>query len=1090
MTQSLAKTPIKTGLNLAALSSTQHLTVARALSDAFIAELAREDADIAARITLLRDVAWDEKHPWPPKGDAKDDEKAWSARRLAVFKAVLEGTSRHALKLNEELSPQEKIPDLPALQEGQRSKLFAAYAKLGHLYEIAGLVARNNDFRTMDVVPKGAAQFIDNRSKQGLEQVLAQLAAPTFEVVMTMHPTNTNSLPMMQAMRKLAKALEPAKGDPLQGDAVMDAIREFGSASLLHQVRGADGKLTNGNFNVHDETNVVLNYLGNLYEDLPRIYAEYDEPLHKHYEAEYNPQDLKLGIKLGSWGSAGDKDGNDNVRAENTLEAIAMHTQAIVHRYKGDLGHVSGISGTELGDWLPKLQKADEVLKQLKTDIGTLRKKSSPDYQGDDGYTPQQAAEQFDALSARLREVRAGLNAGEFEQAVSQFQADQNHSHTQREAALALLRRVRTFGFNFAKIEYRETSEQYSRIVEALVPGYESLDPAKKVEKLTSLLRAPGNEAKALLDKVRGGIIMGGAAKAYSADDVKPIAYHTLKRMELARDFPDMIQDNVLAECGRSGGKYSDDASVAAMGAANMLEAVFIQRMAEKDGRKPLLGVVPLFEEPDTMQRIKKIMASAYANPAYSGHMQALSQARHGKGSKLSQQIQIAHSDNARRSGLAAARANIHEAHHEIRSLERETGIETQFFEGGSVSDAYRNGVRAISASVDDFGLHKFAKFTFQGGDLMNYFNAPSSSVRLFTRNIIGQAEGFEVKDNALVLKERKPQSVFDKIAINAMKRTLEDYRTKDFNEVSMGMLLGALNAENEMKSGNTGSRKAARGKAVSIANPSSTMGRIEPVKIDKVRTIGFSEAWQHGGILPSWIGTQELERYLGEEALAMLNAAKAGDSRLMPDERKTVIEIFNGLDAANPRLDNRQLHMLYANSPTFHDDQDRAAHAIAMTDPHAFTLVNKRLSRALKADGQDVAGAQTAKDYLNDILMRKTYPGSASLALRALGGDKFPTDIRAEFTNEQEVKADPRGTIIKRGLDRITHAIRMKSQFRDFLTYTKFQWRGADSEPLSAQESGYLHNAGDTVVHGRFLGADDPAYGRKKAMEQVEMAK
>src|SRR6185312_7337477 len=132
------------------------------------------------------------------------------------------------------------------------------------------------------------------------------------------------------------------------------------------------------------------------------------------------------------------------------------------------------------------------------------------------------------------------------------------------------------------------------------------------------------------------------------------------------------------------------------------------QQAATNDkGKRPLLGIVPLFEEPDTMKNIDTIMEGAYENKAYQAHLQLLAEDRHG--GKITQQIQIAQSDNARRAGIPAARAFIHDAFKKINALHEREKIAGQFYIGGSISDAYRNGVRALTASINAFGMHKFA---------------------------------------------------------------------------------------------------------------------------------------------------------------------------------------------------------------------------------------------------------------------------------------------------------------------------------------------------------------------------------------------
>ncbi|MFW0777143.1 MAG: phosphoenolpyruvate carboxylase [Rickettsiales bacterium] len=1046
-------------------NSTEQLTLAKELSDAFIEVLEQkgDPEQIGKRLRMLRDVAWqtDEAKAWPPKLRSK-----WSSERHRVFRAVLKGEDESHAKLAKE----EGLAPLSA--EG-RVKLLTAYAKLGHLYEIAGQAARNNYFNELrarkEPIPGGAREFINKQPDA--DTALDLLRQPTFEITMTMHPTNTSSRTMMQAHRKLALALEPDSGVPINTDEVMSALQAFSDAHLLPQ---KDGKDTN--FTVRDETDIVLNYLDNLYEDLPRVYRQYARPLNEKYGGTYDPLDLQLNINLGSWGSAGDKDGNQNVTSETTLEAIAMHTQAIVHRYIRsiqDINNEGSLAGSALNDWKSELEEADAQLKQIKKDAHSLSKKSAPSYQGDDKFTPQRAAELFDSISARLAKVRNGLSRTtrgdkpvlEFEQDLVDFYRN-NATKDQKQEVLEMIRRVRTFGFNFAKIEYREKASEYGRVIDTVFPELKGLSPEARAKQLTELLKQDDATIKQAVDAKREDIISQGASRPYSDDDAMPIAYHSLRRMELARDFPDMIRDNVLAECGQLDGEGNKPSTIAAQATSNMLEALLMQRMATaKDGKKPQMGVVPLFEEPSTMSNIDKIMRSVYENPVYAKHLETLSDRHEGK---KTQQVQIAHSDNARRSGLAAARALIHEAHDKIRSLNKEMGIQTQFFEGGSVSDAYRNGVRAISASVNDFKLHDFAKFTFQGGDLMNYFNSPSSSMRLFTRNIINAAEKYEQRDGKYVLPEAKPKSVFDRVAINAMKRTLQDYQDTDFTQDTMGVLLAVLDYEGEVAAGKKTSRAGKRSGGVGFKQGSEVKnGSILPVNIHNVRTIGFSEAWQQHGIVPSWIGTQNLERYLVEEIaneVASMRKSPIAEGQEGYNEQQQFLDMFGDVDGASPKLDARQAHLLYRKSRVFKDDQDRSAHALAMTDPEMLKLLGKRIDQALR-DEPNNAQLQSGKKYLDEIINKKTYPSAIRLAHKAHTEASLP-----------DGDGDRRTSMVQ-ALPRISDQIRIKSQYRDFLAYTRMIYPNRTS--LTPHERSLLHNGGDTMMHSRFLAADDPKYGK-----------
>jgi hypothetical protein len=527
--------------------------------------------------------------------------------------------------------------------------------------------------------------------------------------------------------------------------------------------------------------------------------------------------------------------------------------------------------------------------------------------------------------------------------------------------------------------------------------------------------------------------------------------------MELARDHGGIIRDNVLAECGKLEGKHSE-ADVTAQGAANILEAVLLQKAVEHDGKRPFLGVVPLFEEPETMTNITGIMNLAYRNPGYQKHLELLAKDHYD--GKKTQQVQIAHSDNARRSGLQAARAYIHEAHKRMRELNKNCGIKTQFFEGGSISDAYRNGVRAISGSVDAFGLHDFAKFTFQGGDLLNYFNSPGSISRLFSRNIVHAVSAKELDpDNK---PKEKSNPIIDDIAIAALKRTLQDYQQQDFTTEKMGRMLAALYYDEETKAGTWGSRAPQRGDGAGQDKLAFSPGaKVQvgafhhvPIEIERVRTISFSEAWQHAGIVPSWLGSKNLDKYLQEETLNMLAQPHVGYSQHAWQEFDNLLK---DVSAKKP-LEPDDLQTFYKKSPTFKDAQDRTAFALAMTDPAALYKLQTRLA-ASEGEGKE---KEQALEYMNHVM--ETYRSASKTTYAAFEGKLMLNPRMAQ-------------NLMTQALPRLAPVLVQKTDYRSFLQYTREKLR--EEGKLNLHIHSIIHNAGDTISHGRYLPADDPAYGR-----------
>lgn len=1013
------------------LETTVAIDLARELSDQQI-EIIRKKPDfggkeIADRLKMLRDAVWGSKRTKKPLTEDKQKE---------VF-----------------------TNSIKELSETQKEQLLSSYARMGHLYEIASLSARSNYFKDIqtnpkDVIPDSIADLtklvhIDTKELvyKNTRELVEKLNHPVFEITMTAHPTNVNSLESMQAQRKINKALESH-----DQEALTEALINYQETSLLKE-KIENGKKATENLTVRDETNISLYFLGNIYEDLPRVYGNYDRALEKHsrnINSSYDPTALNLKIKFGSWGSSGDKDGNNSVTAETTLEAIALHTQAIITRYRDDLEKIPALSR-----WKTNFSEALTELNPLTEEIAKLREDAKKE-QKDNNSTPEKLSERFDKLSGDLAKIRNSLDSNGFEKDLNE--SAKNNTREGKDS-LNLLRRFRTFGFNFSKIEYRETAKEYSRVVGELVDGYKVLTLEDKVEKLTDLLQTQG--AATGLFAAKKSQITEGAGKTYSKESAMPIAYHTLKRMALARDFSDMIKDNVLAECGQlengNGKGLNDDEKatlIKTQGLANILEAQFLQQAVIKDGKHPKLGIVPLFEEPDTLKNIELIMEAAYNNAAYRKHLEAI---KDNQQDGSIQQVQIAHSDNARRSGLQAARAYIHTAHHKMRELSKNyPDIQTQFFEGGSMSDTYRNGVRALSKTIDAFALHDFAKFTFQGGDLLNFFNHPSSIERLFDNATSHQTRMLEDGDTAgkkwisrvRNSQSKAPNEEIEKNVNRALRKTLKDYITDDFTTDSMGILLAALNY-NKVKYSNASSRADERG--LVFVNAKTTAGvayvskdtentiRLKPVPIEDVRSIIFSKAWQGVGIVPSWIGSLDLKEHLD----AVFTNPEYNDVE------KTGIPLAP--------LTERSLKRIYDYSPTFHDAQDRTAFAIALTDMDAATAISKKNLKSAFGEDRD-----SANFYLDRI--QRTYKAAAELAYSSITGKQ----LHASNLDNKQIR--------DKMIDALPH---LKEDIINKINYRAalLHWQ---AEHLELSDSQYMFRtaqaAKDTVEHGRWLGASDPS--------------
>jgi len=760
-----------------------------------------------------------------------------------------------------------------------------------------------------------------------------------------------------------------------------------------------------------------------------------------------------------------------------------------------------------------------------------------------------------------------------------------------------MVRRVRWFGFNFSKIEYRETAEEYQNVMDQFIPDYSKMPPHERVATLTSYLKSGiPTEVKQRVEEV----LNKGADKSLAQErkdnealekkgekpDFSAIAYQTLKRMELARDHNDIITDNVLAECGALDEKkyppiemptnfkseadrksqmaaYEDKVAERAeitrdQGVANMLEAQLLQRFVDKNKKKALLGVIPLFEDYNTMQNADKIMEGAYTNTAYMSHLQAIAdrlyeiqieaaqETYEGRPipndpyrPPITQQVQIAHSDNRRRAGSLAGTAFIHDAHDKIRRVNDQYGIKTQFFEGGSMSDPFRNGVRAVSAQVNAFGLYDFAKFTFQGRDMLQYFNHPGSNIRFFSRQFAHAAAslspgptqageymefhvprryshnpGAPVPDDKL---DRLPNAIVEEIGIAALKRTLGDYHEMDFTKKAMGTLYAALGVgyEREAKASNRGSRAAARGVAFA-GNGTSSNHMGAAIALDKLRTIPFSMVPQQNQLTLSWVGGGKLKEYLKEEITERL--AFYSDPRVLrelaqietefklispldpPESREEALHLrsVNNLlrqvadirafveefkDVPTEGVQPKHIQYAYEKSPAFRDAIDKAAFAIARTDMDAVAKsVEPKFKKRNKDKEPMCIMRLNGHKYVEHL--QKTLTSIGDVVYGALTGGSLngvgntPTHFD-RYTDRVDKQNDKEQSFMMDAMDGINglgQEIAIKNNYQDFTVYAKTHLGKENRLGENDNILALLLAGGLTSTHSRWINADDPA--------------
>ncbi len=900
-------------------------------------------------------------------------------------------------------------------------------AHASQLHQMAGLLAResvmNLSARKDENNPVRKMLFKMQRGGVGAGRVfataqdaVAAIAGTSFEATFTGHPTNTNSIASMQTQRTAAAATiafaTAENQDRKEAYAkAQQALIDFAKTPLLPMKNGVPTKLS-----VAEETQTMLYFLGNAYDDLPQTYGQFDEELKQAYGEEYRPKDLKLGLKFHSWGSSGDKDGNSNVNGDTTLQALAAHKAEIYGRYARDL---EALGVPLMGDDVAHLKKAAAEAANAVSSIQIMLEHK-------DQLSPQEFSDISKQISVATQMVDLPRVMQTLEQKIEKAPAEQ------QQPMLNLLRRMRTFGEGFGTIEYRETAEEYTRVVEKLIPHYEQMDEAARCAKISELLKHPQQLHD--LAATLYADIQGKYTKPYSPTDRGPIAYQTLKRMELARDFPETFQNNVLAECKNT---------------SNILEALLLQHAVMKDGKRPKMGIVPLFEDHETLKKAPEIVRGALHNPYYFKHLLDVSLARNVP---PTQQIQLAHSDNFKRAGIAA-RALIARAHEELRDVLRdfskglreghifpevfeggvagvtqdgrkhyidaidalvEKGLKMEFFEGGSQSDCIRGGGRAISATINAFGLHDFAKMTFQGGDLLNFFNLPQAAARLFTHNISNCVKRANSGEPRRRLSERD-QKIIDAFDV-AKKSYIGLFNSEEFRK-----FINCIDYAEVTQAGNYSSRAANR------------TGSGELVNIDKARAIGWSETMQHSDFVATWVGVQNIEQELEKK----IKGAQ------LPETRKK----------------------LYAESPIYSDMIDRMMHGLMRTDM-AYVREKSRLE-----DGQENPLMET---------FHAQYVEAFRLCIESYTGQPAEKFLQGKDPNAMVYSGELRNIIKQEVYPHVKDVLGDQERLVK-LVHSMETWdKNALTEVQKNTFNSLLHNTLDTIHHGRLPLVDDPTYARE----------
>jgi phosphoenolpyruvate carboxylase len=492
------------------------------------------------------------------------------------------------------------------------------------------------------------AAALEGASAVGIaaERVAELLTRCCVEPVFTAHPTEARRRTLLDKLRRMSELvgqLDDPRLAPDETTRLTELIREEIAALWLtvevrHQAPTVLDEVQNGLY-YFEET---------LWDVVPQLRRELRTAVERAYPdvpaADVEP------FRFGSW-IGGDRDGNPNVTADVTAEALALHRETARALYREALAslqrHLSLAAGDEdSGDVQARLDAYRESLPALLSELEE-RHQNEPYRQLigvmlarlDAG--PNRYARPEDLLRD-LEAIRAAVSA-------------RGARDLARGALDDLIGRARVFGFHLARLDLRQHSAVHTAAVAEILrvagvcDDYAALGEPERVALLARELEQP----RPLVSRHH----------SYSEQTAEAIAVFDLAA-------------RVQAEHGRE----VCDVYIISMtaGVSDILVPLLLAKEAglfEPAASPPrsALQIVPLFETIDDLHRCAGLMADLFALPVYVRQLEAWG--RH-------QQVMMGYSDSNKDGGFVTANWELYRAQRALGRTCAEHGVDLLLFHG------------------------------------------------------------------------------------------------------------------------------------------------------------------------------------------------------------------------------------------------------------------------------------------------------------------------------------------------------------------------------------------------------------------------
>ena len=541
--------------------------------------------------------------------------------------------------------------------------------------------------------------------------------------VFTAHPTESKRRAILLQLRRTFEANEGLDGPALTLD-----HKDFWVRALRTRIQTLwkTNEVRPAKPDVRHEIRMGLHHFkASLFDAVPMIYRRLQHAIERVYgnHPDYHHIELPALLRFGSW-IGGDRDGNPNVTAEITAEAILTEHRTILEYYleRIDLLVDALTHSEQFCTPTPEFNEAltvDDAYRKAHDTRWPARFTHEP-YRRKIYIMKLRLLHTLERAAARLaskptEDLPVGYHSeNDFIHDLTLIH-DSLASHGDREAAetglLDLLRLARTFGFYLARLDIRQEStvhtEAVAEILSVLGIGadYAALDEAQRMALMGRLIEQPPARP--------------------AAEKLSPMTREVLKVLDVVREMQDSISPRVIGRYVISMAHHASDVQ----------HVMFLAALAGLTGRQGdeficHIGVSPLFETIDDLQHIEPVMSHLLDDPVYRRLLKA-----HG----TLQEVMLGYSDSAKDGGIVASAWSLYQAQQQVIALGLDRGVRIRLFHGrgGTIGRGGGPTHQAITSQPAGTVLGQI-KFTEQGEVLSYKYGNKETAVFELTMGLTG----------------------------------------------------------------------------------------------------------------------------------------------------------------------------------------------------------------------------------------------------------------------------------------------------------------------------------------------------------------